>query len=47
MIVRCADDQDVIEVVRAAAERDDVGVGKDVDVLTETVIRRPVTDVAA
>ena len=47
MIVRCADDQDVIEVVRAGAERDDARVGKDVDVLTETVIRRPVTDVAA
>jgi hypothetical protein len=34
-------------VVRAAAERHDAGVGKDVDVLTETVIRRPVAEVAA
>jgi uncharacterized membrane protein len=34
-------------VVRAAAERHDAGVGKDVDVLTETVIRRPAAEVAA
>jgi uncharacterized membrane protein len=34
-------------VVRAAAERQDAGVSKDVDVLTETVIRRPVAEVAA
>jgi hypothetical protein len=34
-------------VVRAAAERHDAWVGKDVDVLTETVIRRPVAEVAA
>jgi hypothetical protein len=34
-------------VVRAAAERQDAGVSKDVDVLTETVIRRPVVEVAA
>jgi uncharacterized protein YndB with AHSA1/START domain len=46
-MVRCADDQDVVEVVRAATERDDAGVSKDVDVLTETVIRRPVAEVAA
>jgi hypothetical protein len=46
-MVRCADDQDVVEVGRAATERDDAGVSKDVDVLTETVIRRPVAEVAA
>ena len=33
--------------MRTAAERHDARVSKDVDVLTETVIRRPVAEVAA